>query len=182
MARHTFGLLIAGLLLTCALAGGVAALDAMGVPMPWRGALTRHAYAELLHGALPALACEGDSGAFECAGLAADSVRAAIVEVQQGRVEVLRRAWWRPAHAGQALADSVASAVMRVRGGPLRCRMSPELGERGRNELWLLWPGTRDGVVTELRAWSRVPLSSGGPEGWVVSLREHAEAPGCLPV
>ena len=164
------------MLIVAALAGGAVALADAG--LPWRGELTRRAYAELLRGRLPMLAC-ARHGTFPtgpgivCDGLARDSTDGAVILVAGGRVRSVRRVWWRPAATGRAFVDSLVLAIAARSGGRLACatRRVPE-GPRY-DSLTVAWrPGASSALTATLRAASGVPHSAEGPEGWVVSVSE----------
>ena len=175
MRKPTF---VTGALLVAIVAAGWALLLASGLPLPWRGALTRHAYVELLRGRLPMLACaermalSTDPG-ITCDGLARDSLHGVEVFVRDRRVESLAHVWWRADTAGHVLVDSLMRAVNATRGPALRCPpRQPGYAGGSATPVAFLWPAAHDdaaGVL--LRVTQRVPWSSAGPDGWAVSLR-----------
>ena len=176
MRKPTF---VTGALLVAIAAAGWAMLLASGLPLPWRGALTRHAYVELLRGRLPMLACaermalSTDPG-ITCDRLARDSLHGVELFVRGRRVESLAHVWWRADTAGHVLADSLMRAVNATRGPALPCPPRPPGLDGSPTSQVFLWPGARDedaGVL--LRVTQRVPWSNAGPDGWAVSLRRR---------
>ena len=171
-----------GLLLVAAVATGAAMLTTSGLPLAWRGALTRRVYGEVARSRLPALRCtpvhdsvtvpRGVSGSagprdtvflpalsraegrLRCAGGAAESGARTRLELEDGWVTSMAREWWVPAARGAALADSLSQVVSRERGAAVRCR-TPQYSTGDAQEMFLYW-GPREGApfIVELHAWS----------------------------
>lgn len=176
--------LLGGIVLVATLASGAGWLAASGLPLPWRGELTRRAYAELLHGRLPSLDCgprvvPGARRRFGCHGLARDSVHGVAVQVVRGRVDEIRHVWWRPPEEARALVDSVERSVAARHDPPMRCGTSESADALGSSERRVTWFHRRRGILVELRVLSPIPWWHHGPDGWVVRLSERHEAGRC---
>lgn len=190
--------LVVGLALVAAVVTGATWLTASGLPLPWRGALTRHAYAELARGRLPALACvpvrTGDTttaalartplpteGHFRCRGASADSAYEVVLEVKDGWVYAMQRRWWVLPSRGAAFADSVSSALAASHGAPVRCRTGATEPGSTEHRSFLHWGGRDRAYTTELHVASHVLRRAGGERWWGVSIDEHHDPSRCVP-
>src|SRR5689334_22130650 len=125
---------LATFLVTVVVIGATALLwlAAGGMPLPWRGPVTRRIYVELMLGRLPMLHCDRDARDsvarrrarnddlpavrdFACDGLRGDSTHGVTLDVGDRTVRAMRRSWWVHGARGPAFADSVVRRLADAR-------------------------------------------------------------------